>query len=389
VTTAVVTVLAVATATSFRTNRVEQMSPATPATLGEAPPPSPDRFIPGEGPPGQRRWQRVGLSGNGVVMAYQQSVFVLPRDTLGPLYVWDQGTGDLTFVSDNVEPGTRPALSMDGRVVVFAEERDSMTKRDGVNADPDVHRIVRWTAATGPTPLTGFDYEDVPAIALSGDGQVIAFAAMEKATFEPYQTFLIQGPSAPTRLSPPSQKYTGSGWSSEEGIVSVSGDGGRIAFMQWQEGRSMVYLHDVGTGRQRALDQIVPGVTSAEDVALSADGKRLAVRLIDDSGRGGTVTVVDVDSGVVLRRSRPMLHPDAHTENGRYPVLSGDGDLLVYRAPGKSDGMSLDAGELFKADVIIAIEVRSGRAKYVDADAYDVGVLADGRLVVGKKLYRF
>jgi hypothetical protein len=151
----------------------------------------------------------------------------------------------------------------------------------------------------------------------------------------------------------------------------------------------MVYLHDVGTGRQRPLDQIVPGVTGAREVALSADGNRLAVCLIDDSGRGGTVAVVEVDSGIVLRRSRPMLHPDAQTENGRYPVLSGDGDLLVYRAPGKSDGMSLDAGELFEADVIIAIKVDSGQAKYADADAYDVGVLADGRLVVGKKLYRF
>jgi hypothetical protein len=151
----------------------------------------------------------------------------------------------------------------------------------------------------------------------------------------------------------------------------------------------MVYLHDVGTGGKRPLDQIVPGVTRAQEVALSADGNRLAVRLVDETGRGGTVAVVEVGSGVVLRRSRPMLHPDAHTEDGSHPVLSGDGDLLVYRAAGKSAGMSLDAGELFRADVIIAIDVKSGRAKYADADAYDVLLLADRRLVVGQKLYRF
>jgi hypothetical protein len=193
----VVLVAITVAAWSMRTNGVDEMSRATPSTLDEAPSPSPARPILGELSGRERMWQPVGISGDARVTAYQQSVYVKPGDADGPLYVWDRGTGELSFVSDNVETGTRPALSIDGRVVVFAEERDSMTKRDGVNPDPDVHRIVRWTAATGPTPLTGFDYEAIPAIAVSDDGRVVAFAANERGQSEPYQTFLIQGGSAP------------------------------------------------------------------------------------------------------------------------------------------------------------------------------------------------
>jgi hypothetical protein len=158
--------------------------------------------------------------------------------------------------------------------------------------------------------------------------------------------------------------------------------------MQWQKDRSMVYVHDVRTGVQRPLDQIVPGVTQAQEVALSGDGHRLAVVLVG-GGWASAVAVVDLDRGAVLTRSRPKLHPDAHTEQGRQPMLSRDGELVLYVAPGKSDGMSLDAGELFKPDVLIATQVGTGRSKFAEFDAYDVVLLPDGRLVVGRKVYRF
>ena len=169
-----------AAACSTPSNGVGRMSPATPFTLGEAPTPWPARPIAGELSGRERTWGPVGISGDSQVMAYQQSADVKAGDADGPLYVWDRSTGELAFVADNVELGTRPALSIDGRVVVFAEARDSMTTRDGDHRDPGVHRIVRWTAATGPTPLTGFEYERIPAIAVSADGQVIAFAAYTK-----------------------------------------------------------------------------------------------------------------------------------------------------------------------------------------------------------------
>ncbi len=44
---------------------------------------------------------------------------------------------------------------------------------------------------------------------------------------------------------------TGSGASIGERIVSVSGEGTRVAFVQWQKDRSMVYVHEVRTGVQR------------------------------------------------------------------------------------------------------------------------------------------
>lgn len=383
---AVVVVVAATAAWSIRTGGVDEMSPATPSTLGEAPPPAPARPILGEAPGDKRAWGRVGISGDGQVTAYQQSVYVKPGDADGPLYVWDGRAGELTFVADNVESGTRPALSIDGRVVVFAEERDSMTKRDGVNPDPDVHRIVRWTAAAGLTPLTGFDYERIPAIDISDDGEVVVFAAYNKQGLQRYQTFLIQDGSPAASLSAPSE---GSGSSIYERIVSVSGDGTRVAFMQWQKDRSMVYVHDVRTGDQRSLDQIVPGVTRAQEAALSGDGHRLAVVLTDDEWTERSVAVLDLGTGAVLSRSRPGLHRGAHTGRGYHPMLSYDGELLVYRAPGKSDGMSLDAGELFKSDVLIAMEVTSGRARFAEGNSHDVVLLADGRLVIGRKVYRF
>lgn len=375
-----------AAACSTPSNGVGRMSPATPFTLGEAPTPWPARPIMGELSGRERTWGPVGISGDSQVMAYQQSADVTPGGADGPLYVWDRSTGELAFVADNVEPGTRPALSIDGRVVVFAEARGSMTKRDGDNRDPGVHRIVRWTAATGPTPLTGFDYERIPAIAVSADGEVIAFAAYTKGGLRRYQTFLIQGRSAPASVAPPAE---GAGSSIYERVVSVSRDGTRVAFMQWEKDRSMVYVHDVRTGARRSLDQIIPRVTRAQEAALSGDGHRLAVVLTDDEWTDRSVTVVDLDTGAVLTRSRPGLHPGAHTGRGFHPMLSDDGGLLVYRAPGKSDGMSLDAGELFKPDVLIAMQVGSGRAKFAEANSDDVALLPDGRLVVANKVYRF
>ena len=159
--------------------------------------------------------------------------------------------------------------------------------------------------------------------------------------------------------------------------------------MQWEKDRSMVYVHDVRTGARRSLDQIIPGVTQAQEAYLSGDGHRLAVVLTDDEWTDRSVAVVDLDTGAVLTRSRPGLHPGAHTGRGCHPMLSDDGDLLVYRAPGKSDGMSLDAGELFKPDVLIAMQVGSGRAKFAEANSHDVALLPDGRLVAANKVCRF
>ena len=66
--------------------------------------------------------------------------------------------------------------------------------------------------------------------------------------------------------------------------------------MQWENDRSMVYVHDVRTGARRSLDQIVPGVTRAQEAALSGDGHRLGVVLTDDERAERSVAVLEAGS---------------------------------------------------------------------------------------------
>ena len=101
-------------------------------------------------------------------------------------YFWDGSTRELVMVSPHADPGVGAEIVADGSAVIFAEQRDPQTRRDGVNPDPWVKRVARWDRGSGSvTGLTAFRFGTIVDIALSGDGSTVAFLGDRQAFVGP------------------------------------------------------------------------------------------------------------------------------------------------------------------------------------------------------------
>src|SRR5690606_15754191 len=127
---------------------------------------------------------------------------------------------------------------------------------------------------------------------------------------------------------------------SREAIISPtwSPDGSRLAYVSFETGKPVVYVHHVATGQRTPVANF-KGNNSAP--AWSPDGSKLAVVLSRDGS--SQIYIINAD-GSGLRRltqtatinTEPQFTPD-----GRYIVFSSDrgGSAQIYR-------MSVDGGDV-------------------------------------------
>jgi TolB protein len=117
-----------------------------------------------------------------------------------------------------------------------------------------------------------------------------------------------------------------------EPIISPawSPDGTRIAYVSFEQGRSMVFVHNLVDGTRRILSSY-DGINSAP--AWSPDGKRLALALSKDGV--SQIYVMDADgSGLVrLTNSNAIDTEASFSPDGKYILFTSDrgGSPQIYR----------------------------------------------------------
>jgi len=119
-------------------------------------------------------------------------------------------------------------------------------------------------------------------------------------------------------------------------------DGRRLAYVSFEDGRSMIYLQDIASGKRQKLAEY-PGINSAP--TFSPDGQRLALTLSRDGNP--EVYVLELATG---RLARVTQHYAIDTEptwapDGRSLVFTSDrgGKPQLYRVRLDNGGRPLDA----------------------------------------------
>lgn len=121
---------------------------------------------------------------------------------------------------------------------------------------------------------------------------------------------------------------------SKEPIISPawSPDGGKLAYVSFEQKKPVVYVHDLATGRRHVVANF-KGSNSAP--AWSPDGKRLAVTLTKDGN--SQIYLVNVDGSGAMRLSNsasldtePQFSPDGEA---LYFTSDRGGSPQIYRQP--------------------------------------------------------
>jgi TolB protein len=133
-----------------------------------------------------------------------------------------------------------------------------------------------------------------------------------------------------------------------EPIISPawSPDGTRIAYVSFEQGRSMVFIHNLVDGTRRILASY-DGINSAP--AWSPDGKRLALALSKDGV--SQIYVIDADGNGLVRltNSNAIDTEASFSPDGKYILFTSDrgGSPQIYRmsASGANvERMTFDGG---------------------------------------------
>ncbi|MEQ9315226.1 MAG: amidohydrolase family protein [Henriciella sp.] len=285
-------------------------------------------------------------------------------DGLSPWHVirFDPVTGEETALvgSDDV-PAFRPALSPDGKTLVFAERRKSKTwlramdmesgeARDLIELDPDSIEASLWHDA-----IPRFDFTaDGEAVVVNARG---GFAEVSLATGEaadiPFTADVDQplGPLVRTQLK------------LDEGPVEarlimaprLSPDGETLAF----SALGRIYLAGVESSDAPRL--ITPEGLTGYHPAWSEDGARLA--LVSWSRKeGGAIWLADAETGAHERL----------TEDGAFythPVFAPGGEAIIaVRSPAKDRHETyMEFGQLREAELVL-IPLDGGEARVLMSD---------------------
>ena len=325
-------------------------------------------------------WQ---VSANGRYAVYRNSRYYVAGALLGDAsaYLWDVASRELLLFADHAA-SVRPEISADGDTVLFVDQRNFETRRDGVNLDPWLQRIARWDRRTGRvTGLTEFRFKSVVDIALSGDESTVAFLTDVGAFVG-----RADGGAPPRDVTHASiDPREGMGYAGDQAHVSLSHDGAVMAY-QNVRGLHEVFIHDRARGTTTALGDLLPatrrlGLTRRP--SLCADGSRIAfvappaVSFPSDSRTDAAAYVADTRTGQIVVSSKSGLHWGAETDHAMAAVLSPDCHRLAYVAPGEFDGRDFDGNETYKDDVVVVLDVESGAPlRVIETYREPVGFLA-------------
>jgi Tol biopolymer transport system component len=319
------------------------------------------------------------ISGNGRYVAFVSRGLGLIENVgtlVDHIYIHDRETGKTTRASINNTgaPGNRssgrPALSADGRFVVFLSEASNLVEGD-TNDQVDIFVHDREKSTTERVSISSDgtqsdDFSTNPAI--SGDGRYVAFEsdAANLAAGANYSggLYLHDRQTRQTILISLNTK--------DEGTLgfkpSLSGDGRFVVFESRAgdlvEGDTNdhfdLFLYDRETKQITRITQGIDGTQANEgstDAAISADGstvvfRSLATNLVEDD----TNATYDIFAVDVAKKQITRVSVNANGEQAGDasfdPAVSGDGQVIAFGS-NASNLVAGDSTEFFDTDIFV------------------------------------
>ncbi|MHC5212352.1 MAG: TolB family protein [Planctomycetota bacterium] len=359
----------------------------------------------------------AAISADGSVVAFSSSARNLVDDDLNDksdVFVHDRVSGHTTRVSvasDGTEADLwsyNPAISADGRVVVFESDATNLVAGD-TNRFTDIFVHDRETGRTQRVSVgTHGQQAELPSFspAVSADGTIVAWQSYSKALVaggnpglqEIFVRDLVAGLTTRASVTPAGLQGNGSSWS-----PAISGDGRFVAFSSQAtdlvpgdfNGAQDIFVHDrvLGVTRIASVTSAGAQATSTSlDAALSGDGRYVAYlswakNLVPgDTNNHTDVFVHDRITATTVRASVSTLGEQGDNHSGK-PRLSWDGRFVAFH----SHAVNLVDGDTNGQQDVFLRDMRAGRTwrASVNEEGVEGNVLsllpditADGRSVV-------
>ncbi len=241
-----------------------------------------------------------------------------------------------------------PAISADGRFVVFQSFASDLVKGD-TNNSMDVFIRDRQAGTTELVSVTssgaqGSDLHDYgfPGLSVSNDGRYVAFA---------YQNLPVSGsPTAGPNIYLRDRQARTTRWIASGTLPALSGDGRFLAFVTTSalnpddtNGGADVYLLDLGASQSSrqfervSIPNAVPETSGAEITdppSLSADGRFIAFETTAGLVSNDTNRIADVYTRDRQAKTTSLISaaPDGSAGNGEshFPSISADGSQIAF-----------------------------------------------------------
>ena len=372
----------------------------------------------------------ISADGRYVVFT-SEATNLVPGDTNGEPDVFrhDRTTGITVLVSagaggvpadDESYTSYLPAVSADGRYVVFASDATNLVPNDtnGLE-DMFVRDLALGTTirvsvgpggleADGPSFESSISADGSRAVFTSGATNLVSPASPENA----YQVYVHDLSTGTTTMASVSSSGVPANGSSS--YPAISGDGRVVAFLSNSNNLAvgvppsivpyLVYSHDLQTGittLETSSPGLLGGLTGALYQSLSHDGSRIAFwsdapdLVPGDTNGVGDAFVLDRPSGTIRRvsvsstgaQSSAIVNFPKISPDGRFVAFESDsGDLVPDDRNGKLDGFvhDLETGATVRVSVDPA--GRPGRPAGPSAN-FMYGFSADDRFVVLRSAY--
>lgn len=310
--------------------------------------------------------RQPAISGDGRFIAYESEAKNLVADDTNnwaDIFVYDRETGETTRVSvtsDGVEgdlASLEAAISADGRFVAFWSNagnlvpEDENTFRDAFVHDRETGETVRVSVASDGTESN----EDTYNVAISGDGQTVAFWSRASNLVEGdtngMEDIFIHDLTTrtTTRVNVSADGQEANGYTFDP--VSISADGQWVAFQSQAtnltdvdtKGRNEVFVYSRASGQVERVALAAGGVeptctdhcAGSSDPALSADGRFVVFRS-DLTGLIEGDTNDQTDVFLYDRETQTPTRISVNNAGGELDVLSNapdisaDGLFIVY-----------------------------------------------------------
>ena len=308
--------------------------------IGPAPPPQPGPDAQGPPPPPPTNKMGAVVSPDGRFIYYTQRTGTFTYNARFPLwqiYRHDTETGDVTQITNAQGSAIRPAISPDGKWMVFGTRHKAHTGLRVRNLETGAERWLAYPVTrddqesrASRDTLPRYDFmPDGKSLIVPVDGKLqridfasggatpIAFTAKVEAEIAPrvYTPVRVEdGPSVRARLIR---------W------PTLSPDGSRLVF----SAMNRLYIKDYPGGTPRLLTS-AQGAPSAQ----GAEGEFMPAWSPD--GRSIVYVTWTTTGGQIKRVAATGGQPEALTRNEGYyldPAYSPDGSAIVYMAGAASD----------------------------------------------------
>ncbi|MET0498654.1 MAG: malectin domain-containing carbohydrate-binding protein [Steroidobacteraceae bacterium] len=329
------------------------------------------------------------ISGDGRWVAFTSSADnLVPGDdnAASDVYIRDLNTGDLELVSLN-SAGIRgnaasstPAISADGRFVVFASVADNLAPGD-TNSGLDVFVRDRQFGLTERVSINaagGLAIGQGGRISISADGHYVAFEANmiygsgdeSRRVSGIYVRDRVAGTTRTIREDPEGAPFYTS-------LGRISADGHFLLFSEFNsshlEGRNQIYVVDMTAGKTEYITAVGDFPGAGFTFSISGDGRYVAYseEVREECPCVGTVVVYDRQTGGNSIVSVNSMGVAANKSSGAAEI-SANGRRVAFVTPASNlsaaDGDSLDDVYVHELpDNIGTVRINAGGGAFTDS----------------------